>query len=172
MSGPRTGRIAAVPALALLAAASGCATITYDAPLLETMVAMNHAAPTAAYEHVGDFELDRRPVFLIAQLITVVDAELEDALSRELARSGGDAVINLRIHEEYDFVDVVISVVAGGLVDTRSVTLRGDVIRWTGDRGAGPEALLDLSDRCRSVAVPTAEGGSRTGYACLPVAAP
>lgn len=170
----RAGRILA---LAAVGAIAGCATITYEAPLVESMVAMNRAAPTASYERLGDFESDRRAVFVVAQLLTVTDAELEDAIRRELARTGGDAVINLRIHEEYDFIDVLVGIVAGGIVNTRAITLRGDVVRWTGEAGEagqagqagerGLEERLGLSERCRPLDVPVAGGATRTGYACV-----
>lgn len=158
------GRLGAVLLLALVATVSGCATITYEAPLIESMVAMNRAADGVGYERVGDFEIERRAVFVVAQLITVTDAELEDALRRELARTGGDAVINLRIHEEYDIIDFLVAAVAGGIVNSRAVTLRGDVVRWT-EAGAA-EALLERAGPCLALDLEEPDGTTRRAHAC------
>lgn len=161
MTGRRGTRAAVVAALALAAAA--CSTITYDADLVDRMVAMNRIAEAGDYERVGTFEETRRTVFVIAELVTVIDAELEDAIRAELDRSDGDAVINLRIHEENDAVDVIIGLIANGWVNTRSVTLEGDVIRWTGE---DPDRSRTLASRCREIEVP-AGIGARVGHVCM-----
>ena len=161
-----SARSGSLGVLLLAAALGSCRTITYDAVTLEQMVAMNRATAARPYERVDTFERKRRAVFLVADLITVMDAELEEALRRELARSDGDAVVNLRIHEEYDLVDVVVGLIAGGLIGTRSITYRGDVVRW---RGEGPPGELLETAQCRAIEVPTGEGDrTRTGYACVP----
>lgn len=160
-------------ALGLVAVAlPGCATITYEAELVDAMVAMNRAGSAAEAESVGTMDVDRRTVFLVAELITVVDSELDEVIRRELARTGGDAVINLRIEERYDFLDVVVAVLAGGIVNTRSATLRGDVVRWTGDGDAGEELGAAIPAGCRTLDVPEADGRARTGYACPAPPAP
>lgn len=157
--------------VALLAAAvlGGCATINYDAGDLAESVHMNRAPGT--YERVASFETGQRAVFVIASLITVVDADLEEALRREMTRAGGDAVVNLRIMEQYDIVDFAISVAQSVLlfgaqiVNTRAITLRGDVVRFTGD---GAEASLgpDLLGHCRAVEL-DAPDGPRPGHICV-----
>ncbi|MEJ2503823.1 MAG: hypothetical protein P8177_11025 [Gemmatimonadota bacterium] len=160
-------RMRTVVSVALLAAVgAGCATITYEAPLVEGMVAMSRAAGAPAYERIGRFEEDRRVVFVAASLLTVIDAELEEALQRALAVTGGDAVINLRIHEETDIIDVIVGAVTGPLVNSRAVTLEGDIVRWTD--GGGSEALLELSQSCRELDVSTRAGGARSGFVCAP----
>jgi hypothetical protein len=159
--GRRGFRAAVVVPLALLLA--GCATITYEADLIDRMVAMNRIAEASDYERVGTFSEDKRAVFVIAQLITVIDADLEDAVREALDRWNGDAVINLRIHEENDIVDVVVGAIGNGWVNTRSVTLEGDVIRWT---GADADRSRTLAAHCHEVRVPDA-GGERTGHLCM-----
>lgn len=151
--------------LAALTSLAGCATITYEAELVDAMVAMNRTASADEVEPAGQMEVSRRAVFLVAELITVADAELDEVIRRELTRTGGDAVLNLRIEERYDFLDVVVALIAGGLVNTRSATIRGDVVQWVG----GPDAELEeaLSDHCRPIQVPAVgEVPARTGHVC------
>lgn len=155
----------AVAGVALLGS-SGCATINYDAAAVQSVVAMNRVAPAASYTRVGDFEASQRPVFAIAQLLTVVDANLERAIQRELQRSGGDAVLDLRIHEQYDIVDVLIGMVTFGLVNTRSAAVRGDVVRWnTGFLENGGEEWLGQA--CRELEVDGGDGTRRAAYVCI-----
>ena len=129
-------RIAGAAVLALVMLTTACATINYDASTIQNVVSMNRVAPPASYEVVGEFESNQRPIFVIAQLLTVRDADLEDAIQRQLQRSGGDAVLNLRIHEEYDIIDFLVGAAQGillfgaNIVQTRSVSLRGDIVRW------------------------------------------
>lgn len=154
---------------AVAVSASGCATINYDATLVNGMVAMNRVQALGNYETVGSFEVGQRPIFVISNLLTVVDADVEDAITAELARTGGDAVINLRIHEEYDIIDIAIGLAQGILIgvqlaQTRSVTLMGDVIRWTG--GQDPEVEALLLEHCRTIEIP-AEAGARQGHFCF-----
>lgn len=159
---------------------SGCATITYDAATVDALVAMNQAAPTAGHERVGELNIERRAGFVIFDLITVMDADLDQHIGRELARTGGDAVINLRIHEIRGPIDVLISVaqsmffLGGRILGTRTVTIRGDIIRWTEQidgRTAG--AVLEaMSDACRAVEIDEQSsdrrsGTVRTGHLCL-----
>lgn len=158
----------AVLGLIAVAAISGCATINYNAGAAAGTVTMNR--PAAEYERLGSFETNRRAVFVIASLITVVDANLEDALRGEISRAGGDAIVNLRIHEQYDIIDIAIGVVQSALlfgaqiVNTRAITIRGDVVRWTG--GAGAALDDDLAEHCRTVALEATEG-ARTGHICV-----
>lgn len=164
----RTFGLTAVAGFALLSGA--CATINYDAATVQNVVSMNRPAPVAAYERVGEFSTKQRPVFVISQLITVVDMNMERDIQRELQRTGGDAIINLRIHEEYDVVDVLIAMIVGGWVNTRSVELRGDVVRWRSAflENGGAEWL---AQSCRDVAVEDGDA-SRTGHICVQAEAP
>lgn len=164
----------AVLVATLAVAVGGCATITYDPGVMDAMVAMNSAASAGNYEVVGNFESGQRPIFVLSSLITVVDAELEDALAREMSRARGDAVINLRIHEEYDIVDFAIGLAQSALmgiqlVQTRSVTLRGDVVRWSGPQD--PEVEAAFVRDCREVAIPEPDGSTRPGHICIRPAA-
>lgn len=157
--------------LGLALAVGGCATINYDTGTIQSVVAMNRVAQTAAYERVSSFEEQTRAVFVIADLITVVDSKMADIIQRELARTGGDAVINLRIHEEYDIIDAAIAVAQSALlfgarvVGTRTITYNGDIVRWTGDTDDLEEELSALAGVCAPLEIPQ-ENGSRTAYVC------
>lgn len=144
--------VRAALAAGLAAVFAGCATITYDAVTVEAMVALNRVAPPDAYERVGRFATEQRAVFLASRLVTVRDAELESAARRALARYGGDAVINLRIVEEFGLIDAVVGAVAQELISTRTIKLEGDIIRWRSPDGppGGAEALVRAG--CRRAA--------------------
>lgn len=169
----RSGRVLGMAAVGLLLVSSGaCATITYDAATVQTVVAMNRVAPEGSYERIGQFEVSQRPVFVIAQLLTVVDAKLDEALNRELQRTGGDAVLNLRIHEEYDVIDFLIgaaqSVLLFGVsvVQTRSVAIRGDVVRWNTGFLESEVGAAWLAQNCRQTEVQGGDG-VRSAHLCL-----
>lgn len=135
-------------------AQGGCATVVYEAQFVERVVAMNRAAPPASYEVVGRFDLDRRAIFLVGDAVTVRQARLDEEVLEALARTGGDAIINLTVREENDAIDLLVRWVqaglntgqlvaldappaggllflgGGSLVGTRSVRITGDIIRW------------------------------------------
>lgn len=132
---------------------AGCATIVYEADLVERVVAMNRGARDG-YEVVGRFELDRRAVFLVGDAVTVREPHLDREVLAALARASGDAIINLRIVEENGPFDLLVGwaqaalntgqltavnappavgllfLGGGDLVGTRSLRITGDIIRW------------------------------------------
>jgi hypothetical protein len=161
MTTQRWTGLALVATLGILVGA--CATITYDADLIEGIVAMNRITETGGYERVGTFEETKKVVFVIADLVTLIDADLEDLVGDELSRYDGDAVINITIHEEDDPVDVLVGLIASGWVSTRTVTIRGDVVRWSGE---DEDRSRLLAHYCRPVEVSNPDR-DRTGHICL-----
>lgn len=157
--------------VAAAASVAGCATIVYEADLIERVVAMNRVAPEGSYEVVGRLVLDDRVIFLVGDAVTVREPRLADEILEALARHGGDAVIDLRIEEENDPLDVLVNwaqaalnagqilafdgppavgflfLGGGNLVGTRSVRITGDVIRWRAGRD-GEAARGALAQRC------------------------
>jgi hypothetical protein len=133
--------------LSALVLVSGCATITYDAGTVETLVAANAPFDRGSYETIGRLDVDSRAYFLLANLITIRDADLEREIAAQVRRMNGDAVLNLRIEEQQGLVDVAIqwaqALLLYGLspVGSRSYTLVGDVVRWNAT--AMTEADLD-----------------------------
>jgi hypothetical protein len=134
---------------------AGCATLTYDATTVNSMVSMNRPSAGVEYDRIGSFKSERRGVFVIASLLTVMDVELEQTIARELTKSGGHAIINLRIEERDGPIDILIgmaqTVLLSGirLASTRTVAIRGDVIRFRVD----PAATSALGEGCRWVSI-------------------
>jgi len=50
-------------------------------------------------------------------------------IEKQVRKSEGDGVINLTIHEQYDFVDFVIFIFGSGIVNTRTVKVNGDIFK-------------------------------------------
>ena len=169
-AGRRMVGIAAVGVL--LMTSSACATINYDAATIQSVVAMNRVAPAGSYERLGEFEVSQRPIFAIAQLLTVVDAKLDEALRRELQRTGGDAVLNLRIHEEYDVIDFLVAaaqsvlLLGANIVQTRSVAIRGEVVRWNTGFLESEAGAAWLAQNCRQTQVGSLDD-ARTAHLCF-----
>lgn len=113
---------------------SGCSTIHYDATTLKAIAAMNKGAGagSADYEVVGQFKHKKKVIFLISDLITIKDAELDLAIEKAIVSSGGDGIINISIHEKDSFIDLVIASLTYGLLSTRSVEFRGDIVKFKG----------------------------------------
>jgi len=64
--------------------------------------------------------MKHKPIYFIFFLI----------LQNEIKESGGDAVINIKIETMYDPVDIIISLVVGGIYNTRVSHIEGDVIKY------------------------------------------
>lgn len=165
--------IRVLPLAVMTMAAAGCATIEYDAVTIENLVALNRVVPEGRFERVGDLDVETRAIFLIAELVTMRDAELERLLRREMVRYGGDAVMNLRITEEYDVIDFLVgavqgALIGGGLVNTRRIQLRGDIVRMRGTGGERDDGLGRLAGACEPLEIPaTADAPARIAYVCL-----
>ena len=106
-----------------------CESVIYETHSSELFVSMTSPKDIGDYEVVGKFNYETKAVFIILQLITVKDAEIDKAIQKQVRKLEGDGVINLKIHEQYDFVDFVVAVFAGGIVDTRTVKVNGDIIK-------------------------------------------
>lgn len=97
------------------------------------------------YTIVKHFSCDLKAWFAFFDLVTISEPNMQDALHNEILSAQGDAVINLKIKEETTFVDGVISSAVGiagalavgyvgvslsHLIDTRTYTIEGDVIKY------------------------------------------
>ena len=118
--------------LLLCITASGCFTSRYTIP-------PEHTA--ASYEIVRSFEVKKRSSWLLFGLVPISEAQVEEIVQNEVQRYNGDAATNVVVTAQYDAVDVVIGALVGGLFNTRSYTVNGDVVRIRGTQGSlAPDA--------------------------------
>jgi len=106
-----------------------CESVIYETHSSELFVSMTTPKEISDYEVIGKLNYDTKAIFLVLQLITIRDAGIENAIEKQVRKSEGDGVINLKIHEQYEFVDFVISAFGLGIVNTRTVKINGDIIK-------------------------------------------
>ncbi len=121
-----------------------CESIIYETHSSEKFVSMTTPKDIGEYKVVGKLKYDTKAVFLVLQLITIRDAEIDKAILKQVNKMEGDGVINLKIHEQYDFVDFVVSVFAGGILNTRTVKIEGDIIKMNPSSSTG---IPDIDDQ-------------------------
>lgn len=122
--------------LLILVSTSGCYTVQYAIP-------SEH--PPSSYDVVNSFEVEKRASWLIFGLVPLNEAEVEEIVAREVRRAEGDAATNIVVTAEYDAVDVIVAAIVGGLFNTRSYTVTGDVVRFPENLGAN-QPPADPSD--------------------------
>ena len=115
--------------LLLVSLILSCESVIYETHSSELFVSMTTPKDISDYEVIGELNYETKAVFLVLQLITIRDVEIEQAIEKQVRKLEGDGVINLRIHEQYVFVDFIISVFGGGIVNTRTVKVNGDIIK-------------------------------------------
>ena len=123
-----------------------CESVIYETHSSEKFVSMTTPKDIGGYEVVGKFNYETKAVFIILQLITIKDAEIDKAILKQVNKLEGDGVINLKIHEQYDFLDFVVAVLAGGIVDTRTVKVDGDIIKMN---PASATRIPDIDDQIK-----------------------
>ncbi len=121
-----------------------CESVIYETHSSELFVSMTSPKDISDYEVIGELNYETKAVFLVLQLITIRDAEIDKAIQKQVRKLEGDGVINLKIHEQYDFVDFVISVFGSGIVNTRTVKVNGDVIKLN---PASATKIPDIDDQ-------------------------
>ena len=112
---------ALVLALTIALLASGCFTTRYTIP-------PEHARDS--YDVIGSFEEQRKASWAILGLVPIREAEVEQLIADAVEREGGDAATNVVVTAQYDGGDVLISLIVGGLFNTRSYRVTGDVVRF------------------------------------------
>ena len=123
-----------------------CESVIYETHSSELFVSMTTPKDISDYEVIGELNYETKAVFLVLQLITIRDAEIEQAIEKQVRKLEGDGVINLNIHEQYDFVDFVISVFGSGIVSTRTVKVDGDIIKMNPSSAIG---IPDIDDQIK-----------------------
>ena len=115
--------------VSLVSLTLSCESVIYETHSSDTFVSLTTPNNIDDYEVVGELKYNTKAIFLIAQLITIKDSEIDKAINKQVNKFDGDGVINLNIHEQYDIVDVVIALFAGGFVHTRTVKVNGDIVK-------------------------------------------
>ena len=130
--------------LLLVSLIFSCESVIYETHSSELFVSMTTPKDISDYEVIGELNYETKAVFLVLQLITITDAEIEQAIEKQVRKFEGDGIINLRIHEQYVFVDFIISVFGGGIVSTRTVKVNGDIIKMN---PASATRIPDIDDQ-------------------------
>ena len=112
---------------------AGCFTTQYTIPSEQ---------PRSNYDVVGSFETKQRASWLIMGLVSLRPAEVEEIVAREVNRYDGDAATNVRVTAQYDATDIIVSLIVGGLYNTRSYRVTGDVVNFKSGTASlpGPSA--------------------------------
>ena len=121
-----------------------CESVIYETHSSELYVSMTTPKDIGDYEVIGELKYETKAVFLVLQLLTLKDAEIEQAIEKQVMKLEGDGVINLKIHEQYDFDDFINSVFGGGIVSTRTVKVNGDIIKMN---PASATKIPDIDDQ-------------------------
>jgi hypothetical protein len=119
--------------LALVAATllSGCYAQKYVAGAVEKPTMMSGAtAEPRPYDVIKKFSITDRSGWFILGLIPSGHTNLNSLVMDQVKAAGGDAVINLTIETKYDVVDILVTVLVGGIYNTRVSIVEGEVIKY------------------------------------------
>ena len=121
-----------------------CESVIYETHSSELYVSMATPKDIGDYEVIGELKYETKAVFLVLELLTLKDAEIEHAIEKQVMKLEGDGVINLKIHEQYDFEDIITSVFGAGIVSSRTVKVNGDIIKMNPSSSTG---ISDINDQ-------------------------
>ena len=107
-----------------------CESVIYEIHSSDKFVSMTTPKYIGEYKVVGKLNYRTKAVFILLQLITIKDANIDKAIQKQIMIYKGDGIINLKINEQYDFLDFVIFIFAGTFyVSIRSIIVTGDIIK-------------------------------------------
>ncbi len=121
-----------------------CESVIYETHSSELYVSMATPKDIGDYEVIGELKYETKAVFLVLELLTLKDADIEHAIEKQVMKLEGDGVINLKIHEQYDFEDFITLVFGAGIVSTRTVKVNGDIIKMNSSSSTG---ISDIDDQ-------------------------
>jgi hypothetical protein len=124
-------RVRFLALLLLVVTASGCFTVRYSIP---------SERQGSAYDVLGSFEVKKKVSWVIFGLVPLSEAQVEEIVRREVERRDGDAATNVTVVAQFDAVDVVVAALVGGLFNTRTYTVSGDVVRIQGGTASVEQA--------------------------------
>lgn len=107
-----------------------CESVIYEIHSSDKFVSMTTPKYIGEFKVVGKLNYRTKAVFILLQLITIKDANIDKAIQKQVMIYKGDGIINLKINEQYDFLDFVIFIFAGTFyVSIRSIIVTGDIIK-------------------------------------------
>lgn len=114
---------------------SSCTTISFYADDLEQPASVSSSGSTLKYEVIDSFKINDKAGHLLGIIPVNQPAgdhhtHLSSLLSEQIAKAGGDAVINLKIRAQFQFTDYLVNLVTLGFYLTRTVTVTGDIIKY------------------------------------------
>jgi hypothetical protein len=112
----------------LILAFAGCTISRMENKELSSPVSMTSKVDGEKYTVVKHFEKKKKQWWFIWYIIPVSKTNLEELVGSEVAK--GDGVVNLSTSTKWDFVDFAISILTGGLVNSVTVEVEGDVVDY------------------------------------------
>lgn len=112
---------------------SGCATIAMNATTLPEPAQMNSAG-TRDYTVISSFTVNDKAGWILGLIPVNPPAGdnhdyLKTILDREIQAAGGDAVINVKLRTQHQFLDYMIAIFVP-VYTTRTLTVTGDIITY------------------------------------------
>jgi len=118
-------------AMIIIVTFAGCFAQQYVASAVDKPCSLSGAAAEKKeFTVLKHFNVTDRSGWFIFGLIKSGHTNLNEILENEIKEAGGDAVINIKIETMYDPVDIIISLVVGGIYNTRVSHIEGDVIKY------------------------------------------
>ena len=82
------------------------------------------------YDVANHFIRTEQASWLILTLIPLNQPDVGQIVQQEIGSAGGDGAVNVQITTKLDVLDIVISIFVGGLYNTRTVIIEGDVVKF------------------------------------------
>jgi ribosomal protein L40E len=114
-----------------------CAHVKFDNRTGKPISFTRHLGTDRKYEVVRNVDEDYRRKWLLLYLIPIGHDGTD--MIEECVRDG-EGMVNLRIKSEWDLIDVVVTNLTLGILCTRSVNVRGDLVRFL-DQPAVPVGI-------------------------------
>jgi len=83
------------------------------------------------YRVVRHFSEDTKAFYVLFDLATIHEPQIEKIINRELQAAGGDAVVNLQLKHQFKFLDLLLRFIAEPFFGSSTVTVEGDVAKFT-----------------------------------------
>ena len=123
--------ITSILAIIIIVTLAGCFAQQYVGSAVDKPSSLSGAAAEKKeFTVVKHFNITDRSGWFILGLIKSGHTNLNEILQNELKEAGGDAIMNVKIETMYDPLDIIITVLVGGIYNTRVSHIEGDVIKY------------------------------------------